>query len=71
MGLDRADCLHLIFCQQAPVITVDNALDEFLLNLIEQTFILLLLRKSFKREVAHFQDIFSLSVSIAVKIQDI
>ena len=49
MGLDRADCLHLIFCRQAPVITVDNALDEFLLNFIEQTFILLLLRKSFKR----------------------
>ena len=49
MGLDRADCLHLIFCRQAPVITVDNAHDEFLLNLIEQTFILLLLTKSFKR----------------------
>ena len=30
MGLDRADCLHLIFCRRAPVITVDNALDEFL-----------------------------------------
>ena len=49
MGLDRADCLHLIFCRQAPVITVDNALDEFLLQPHRTNFYTLAIKKIFQK----------------------
>jgi len=49
MGLDRADCLHLIFCRQAPVITVDNALDEFLLKPHRTNFYTIAIKKIFQK----------------------
>ena len=52
MGLDRADCLHLIFCRQAPVITVDNALDEFLRKPHRTNFHTLAIKKIFQKIVS-------------------
>ena len=49
MGLDRADCLHLIVCRQAPVITVDNALDEFFLEPHRTNFYTLAIKKIFQK----------------------
>ena len=49
MGLDRADCLHLIFYRQVPVITVDNALDEFLLKPHKTNVYALAIKKIFQK----------------------